>query len=54
MIIKPVLLQNPNIPVLFSVGGVIKLLVLFYTGLLPFIPLKESLLEVLMPSIFLG
>nr|XP_022341152.1 glycerophosphodiester phosphodiesterase domain-containing protein 1-like [Crassostrea virginica] len=45
---------NPNIPVLFSVGGVIKLLVLFYTGLLPFIPLKESLLEVLMPSIFLG
>lgn len=45
---------NPNIPTLFSIGGVVKLILLFYSGLLPFVPLKESTLEVLMPSIFLG
>lgn len=42
---------NPDIPLIFSMHKVILLLVLFYTGLLPFVPIKESLLEVVMPSI---
>ncbi|XP_061196308.1 lysophospholipase D GDPD1-like [Saccostrea echinata] len=44
---------NPNIPTLFPIGGVLKLLFLFYTGLLPFVPMRDSLLEVIMPSILL-
>ncbi|CAG2257883.1 GDE4_7 [Mytilus edulis] len=43
--------KNPDIPLIFSMQRVIMLLVLFYTGLLPFVPIKESLLEVVMPSI---
>lgn len=42
---------NPSIPLIFSMKKVLILIVLFYTGLLPFVPLKESLLEVVMPSI---
>ncbi|XP_048772118.2 lysophospholipase D GDPD1-like [Ostrea edulis] len=53
-VVNKIFAVNPNIPILFSMGGVIKLLVLFYTGLLPFVPLKESLLEVLMPSVILN
>ena len=30
----------------------VKLYILFYTGLLPFVPLKETHLEIPMPSIF--
>ncbi|XP_076472922.1 lysophospholipase D GDPD1-like [Babylonia areolata] len=44
---------NPNIPLIFSLRRVAVLVVLFYTGLLPFVPIKESLLEVIMPSIVL-
>jgi len=44
---------NPNIPVLFSVRRVLHLIVLFYTGLLPFVPLTESFYEIIMPSILL-
>ncbi|XP_067679992.1 lysophospholipase D GDPD1-like [Haliotis asinina] len=45
--------QNPEIPLIFSMRRVALLLFYFYSGLLPFIPLKESLLEVIMPSILL-
>lgn len=44
---------NPNIPLIFSMRRVAVLVFLFYTGLLPFVPIKESLLEVIMPSIIL-
>ncbi|XP_030633669.1 lysophospholipase D GDPD1 [Chanos chanos] len=43
--------ENPRIPVLFSMPRVLLLLGLFYTGLLPFVPLKEQFLEIPMPSI---
>lgn len=43
--------ENPRIPVLFSLPRVLQLLGLFYTGLLPFVPLKEQFLEIPMPSI---
>ncbi|XP_066518611.1 lysophospholipase D GDPD1 isoform X1 [Hoplias malabaricus] len=43
--------ENPQIPVLFSLPRVLLLVGLFYTGLLPFIPLKEQFLEIPMPSI---
>uniref|UniRef100_A0A673KRD8 Glycerophosphodiester phosphodiesterase domain-containing protein 1-like n=1 Tax=Sinocyclocheilus rhinocerous TaxID=307959 RepID=A0A673KRD8_9TELE len=42
---------NPQIPILFSLPRVLLLLGLFYTGLLPFVPLKEQFLEIPMPSI---
>jgi len=38
--------KNPDIPLLFSFKGVLKLLLFHYTGLLPFIPIKESFLEI--------
>ncbi|KAG8188833.1 hypothetical protein JTE90_004645 [Oedothorax gibbosus] len=44
---------NPNIPIYFSARRVIFLVFITYNGLLPFIPLKESCLELLMPSIVL-
>uniref|UniRef100_A0A3Q2Z1B8 Glycerophosphodiester phosphodiesterase domain containing 1 n=1 Tax=Hippocampus comes TaxID=109280 RepID=A0A3Q2Z1B8_HIPCM len=43
--------ENPRIPVLFSFPRVLQLLCLFYTGLLPFVPLKEQFLEIPMPNI---
>uniref|UniRef100_H3CDY3 Glycerophosphodiester phosphodiesterase domain containing 1 n=1 Tax=Tetraodon nigroviridis TaxID=99883 RepID=H3CDY3_TETNG len=43
--------ENPSIPLLFSLPRVLQLLGLFYTGLLPFVPLKEQFLEIPMPSI---
>ncbi|KAL0973004.1 hypothetical protein UPYG_G00197590 [Umbra pygmaea] len=43
--------ENPHIPVLFSFRRVILLLGLFYTGLLPFVPLKEQFLEIPMLSV---
>uniref|UniRef100_UPI003AAEDCB5 lysophospholipase D GDPD1 isoform X2 n=1 Tax=Centroberyx gerrardi TaxID=166262 RepID=UPI003AAEDCB5 len=50
-IVKKCYKENPRIPVLFSLPRVLQLLGLFYTGLLPFIPLKEQFLEIPMPSI---
>jgi len=41
---------DPEIPLLFSFKRCVILLLTFYTGLLPFIPLKESFLEIIMPS----
>uniref|UniRef100_T1J2N3 GP-PDE domain-containing protein n=1 Tax=Strigamia maritima TaxID=126957 RepID=T1J2N3_STRMM len=42
---------NPEIPFLFSSKRVLQLLFLTYSGLLPFFPIRESCLEVFMPSI---
>ncbi|XP_033323162.1 lysophospholipase D GDPD1 [Megalopta genalis] len=44
---------NPNVNLLFSMRRVSLLLLLMYTGLLPFVPLKETHLEVFLPSIYL-
>lgn len=45
---------NPDIPVFFSLGRILSLILLYYSGLLPFVPLYESSLEVIMPSIALS
>ncbi|XP_067221890.1 lysophospholipase D GDPD1 [Chanodichthys erythropterus] len=50
-IVKKCYKENPQIPVLFSLPRVLLLVGLFYTGLLPFVPLKEQFLEIPMPSI---
>lgn len=50
-IVKKCFKENPQIPVLFSMPRVLLLVGLFYTGLLPFFPLKEQFLEIPMPSI---
>lgn len=44
--------QNPSMPYMFTVKRGILLLLLFYTGLLPFVPLGESLLVFYLPRIF--
>lgn len=46
--------ENPNIPLLFSVRSVALLVLKMYTGILPFLPLRESCLEVFMPSLILS
>uniref|UniRef100_A0A8C5GR39 GP-PDE domain-containing protein n=1 Tax=Gouania willdenowi TaxID=441366 RepID=A0A8C5GR39_GOUWI len=50
-IVKKCYKENPHIPVLFSFPRVLQILGFFYTGLLPFVPLKEQFLEIPMPSI---
>ncbi|XP_059511386.1 lysophospholipase D GDPD1 [Stegostoma tigrinum] len=52
-IVKKCYKVNPNIPILFSLQRVLLLLGLFYTGLLPFFPIREQFLEIPMPSIML-
>ncbi|RXG60943.1 Glycerophosphodiester phosphodiesterase domain-containing protein 1 [Armadillidium vulgare] len=42
--------ENPNICLLFSFRRTMTLVTLMYTGLLPFIPLKETHLEIFVPS----
>lgn len=42
--------QNNRVPIYFSLFGVVKLLLLMLTGLLPFVPLKETHLEIMMPN----
>jgi len=44
---------NPRVGLLFSSVQFLKLYILFYTGLLPFVNLKETHLEIPMPSVFL-
>ncbi|XP_018425046.1 PREDICTED: glycerophosphodiester phosphodiesterase domain-containing protein 1 [Nanorana parkeri] len=44
---------NCDIPLLFCFQRVLLLVGLFYTGLLPFVPLREQFLEVPMPSIIM-
>ncbi|NP_001096485.1 uncharacterized protein LOC100125107 [Xenopus tropicalis] len=43
--------ENPDMPIMFTARRGLMLLLLFYTGLLPFVPLRESVLETYMPSI---
>uniref|UniRef100_W5LNW4 Glycerophosphodiester phosphodiesterase domain containing 3b n=1 Tax=Astyanax mexicanus TaxID=7994 RepID=W5LNW4_ASTMX len=43
--------QCPSMPYSFTMGRIFFLLVLFYTGLLPFVPLEESLLQFYLPSV---
>ncbi|XP_038670557.1 lysophospholipase D GDPD1 [Scyliorhinus canicula] len=50
-IVKKCYSMNPQIPILFSQQRVLLLIGLFYTGLLPFYPLREQFLEIPMPSI---
>lgn len=38
--------KAPDIPTIFSMSGILKLILLCYTGLLPFFPLRDSFLEV--------
>ncbi|XP_036393121.1 lysophospholipase D GDPD1 [Megalops cyprinoides] len=51
LIVQKCYKENPRIPILFSLKRVLLLVGLFYTGLLPFVPLKEQFLEIPMPSI---
>ncbi|XP_036307373.1 lysophospholipase D GDPD1 isoform X3 [Pipistrellus kuhlii] len=45
--------ENSDIPILFSVQRVLLILGLFFTGLLPFVPIREQFFEIPMPSIIL-
>ncbi|CAG0879264.1 unnamed protein product [Darwinula stevensoni] len=45
---------NPEVGLLFSMRRVVVVCFLFYLGLLPYVPLKETHLEVPLLSIFLG
>ncbi|KAK6638042.1 hypothetical protein RUM44_008466 [Polyplax serrata] len=45
--------ENPNVHLLFSMTRVIHLVLLLYSGLLPFYPIKESHLEIFLPSVYL-
>ena len=44
---------NPSVDLMFSLKGVISLLVLHLTGLLPFVPLKETYFEIICPNMIL-
>ncbi|KAF6298602.1 glycerophosphodiester phosphodiesterase domain containing 1 [Rhinolophus ferrumequinum] len=46
--------ENSDIPVLFSLQRVLLILGLFFTGLLPFVPIREQFFEIPMPSIILN
>nr|XP_056719843.1 lysophospholipase D GDPD3 [Euleptes europaea] len=50
-ILKKCHTANKEMPYIFSVQRGITILLLYYVGLLPFIPIKESFLEFLLPSI---
>ncbi|XP_046389967.1 lysophospholipase D GDPD1-like [Ischnura elegans] len=45
--------KNSKINLFFSMQGVMHLVLLLYSGLLPFFPLKETHLEIFLPSIYL-
>jgi len=38
--------KDPNVPLIFSMKRVVLLILSYYTGLLPFLPIKESFLEI--------
>lgn len=42
---------NPQVPLYFSARCVVYLLLLTYSGLLPFVPLRQSCLEILLPAV---
>lgn len=45
--------ENPNVNLLFSMKRVVHLVLLLYSGLLPFYPIKETHLEIFLPSVYL-
>ncbi|XP_049952587.1 lysophospholipase D GDPD1-like isoform X1 [Schistocerca serialis cubense] len=45
--------MNPRVNLLFSMKQVLLLVLLLYTGLLPFVPIKETHLEIFLPAIYL-
>uniref|UniRef100_A0A146KVK1 Glycerophosphodiester phosphodiesterase domain-containing protein 1 n=1 Tax=Lygus hesperus TaxID=30085 RepID=A0A146KVK1_LYGHE len=45
--------KNSRVNLLFSLKQVLRLIALFYSGLLPFFPIKESHLEIFQPSMYL-
>ncbi|XP_010625017.1 lysophospholipase D GDPD1 isoform X2 [Fukomys damarensis] len=45
--------KNSDIPILFSLQRVLLILGLFFTGLLPFVPIREQFFEIPMPAITL-
>ncbi|KAK0160927.1 hypothetical protein PV328_008282 [Microctonus aethiopoides] len=44
---------NPNVNIFFSMKRVALLILFMYTGILPFIPLRETHLEIFLPAIYL-
>ena len=45
---------NPDVGLLFSFRRVIQVLAMYYTGLLPFVPLRETHFEIPMPTTWLS
>lgn len=45
--------KDPEIPVLFGIWRCVSLVAMFYCGILPFVPLKEGFLEIILPSTLL-
>ncbi|XP_044303857.1 lysophospholipase D GDPD3 [Varanus komodoensis] len=50
-VLKKCCTANKDMPYIFSLNRGITVLLLYYVGLLPFVPLKESFLEFVLPSI---
>ncbi|KAI1896336.1 hypothetical protein AGOR_G00093750 [Albula goreensis] len=50
-IMKKCRTENPSMPYMFTVGRGLQLLMLYYSGLLPFVPLGESFLQFYLPQI---
>ncbi|XP_061445435.1 lysophospholipase D GDPD3 isoform X2 [Rhineura floridana] len=50
-VLKKCCAANTEMPYIFSLKRGIMILLLYYVGLLPFLPLKESFLEFVLPSI---
>uniref|UniRef100_A0A8C5QR22 Glycerophosphodiester phosphodiesterase domain containing 3 n=1 Tax=Leptobrachium leishanense TaxID=445787 RepID=A0A8C5QR22_9ANUR len=50
-IMKKCQAENPDMPIMFTPRRGVILLLLYYSGLLPFVPLRESVVETYMPSI---
>ncbi|KAG7492223.1 hypothetical protein MATL_G00011500 [Megalops atlanticus] len=44
--------ENPSMPYMFTLSRGMQLLLLYYTGLLPFVPLGESFLQFYLPQLF--
>ncbi|PSN45073.1 Glycerophosphodiester phosphodiesterase domain-containing protein 1 [Blattella germanica] len=54
VITKKCYAENPQVNLLFSMRQVVYLVLLMYSGLLPFVPIRESNLEIFLPSIYLS
>ncbi|KAG9349994.1 hypothetical protein JZ751_026347 [Albula glossodonta] len=50
-IMKKCRTENPSMPYMFTVSRGLQLLMLYYSGLLPFVPLGESFLQFYLPQI---